>query len=190
MADRIHTILNELYQDHRNVSMLLDLLEREACCLIDAKQADTELVHDIMRYMTVYPDAVHHPKEDRLYAELKAVRPELAAGFSRIALDHAALAQMGKNLLRNVSALRAGQDLAVEPLANDVLNYVNSLRSHMQWEELDLFRRCRRMADDGHAVLSFATRFGDDPLFGHDVESTYSRLFSRIRATGLERLSG
>ncbi|MDZ7768416.1 MAG: hemerythrin domain-containing protein [Woeseiaceae bacterium] len=88
MSNDIAVLLDELHQDHRNMAFLLELLERESNRLLDDGNPDFELMHDIMQYMTGYPDAVHHPKEDRLYAEIKEVRPELTAGFQRISHDH------------------------------------------------------------------------------------------------------
>ena len=66
------------------MAIMLDLLERETDRIRDGEKPDYELIHDIMRYMTVYSDAVHHPKEDRLYAELKSFRPDLPATWASI----------------------------------------------------------------------------------------------------------
>ena len=63
-------VLAELREDHKNMALMLNLLERESNRIYEGEEPDYELLQDIMHYMTVYPDAVHHPKEDRLYAEL------------------------------------------------------------------------------------------------------------------------
>ena len=65
----------------------------------------------------------------------------------------------------------------------DALRYVNNLRSHMQWEELDLFSRCETMASDGHDIYVediFIDRV--DPVFGHQTETRFNRLFEGIQA--------
>ena len=59
-------LLNDLREDHRNMSIMLDLLSSQIEHIRDGERPDYELIHDIMRYMTVYSDAVHHPKEDLL----------------------------------------------------------------------------------------------------------------------------
>jgi len=71
MAD----LLEDLREDHRNMTTMLDLLGRQVDHIRDGDRPDYELIHDIMRYMTVYSDAVHHPKEDLLYASMKAEKP-------------------------------------------------------------------------------------------------------------------
>ena len=73
MDKNVANVLTEFRQDHKNMGLMLNLLEQESNRLYDGDDPIFELLHDIMHYMTVYPDAVHHPKEDRIYAELKAV---------------------------------------------------------------------------------------------------------------------
>jgi hypothetical protein len=53
----------------------------------------------------------------------------------------------------------------------------------MQWEEIDLFRRCAEMANDGHPfVVDSRLQSVRDPLFGKNVAERYSRLYERIRS--------
>lgn len=183
MSDEVTKILDELRRDHRNMTLLLDLIERESNCIRDGTPADFDVLHDIMQYMTVYPDAVHHPKEDRLYEELKAVHPEWTGGFERISLDHRDIAEQGRDLRNAFSAVDADGLVNREQLADAAVRYVNTLRSHMQWEEIDLFERCKAMAADGHRFVA-QTRAESirDPLFGRSVHSRYERLFDRVRS--------
>ncbi|RLA29647.1 MAG: hypothetical protein DRR11_15055, partial [Gammaproteobacteria bacterium] len=55
-------VLAELRQDHQNMTLMLNLLERESNLIYADGDPDFELLADVMHYMTVYPDAVHHPK--------------------------------------------------------------------------------------------------------------------------------
>ncbi len=71
MDNDVASILGELRRDHKNMTRLLSVLERESNRIQTEQDADIELMQDVMHYMTVYPDAVHHLKEDRIYAELK-----------------------------------------------------------------------------------------------------------------------
>ena len=134
-------ILAELREDHRNMALLINLLERESNRIYEGEEPDYELLEDIMHYMTVYPDAVHHPKEDRLYAELKAARPDLSTGFERITMDHRHIADLSVKLRDDIASINAGSPIRRNAVVADALRYVNTLRGHMQWEELDLFRR-------------------------------------------------
>ena len=71
MRIKLARILEELREDHRNLSRLLDLLEAECSEVPDDGEPDMELLRDIMCYMTVYPDAIHHPREDLVYAAMR-----------------------------------------------------------------------------------------------------------------------
>jgi len=87
------------------MALMLNILERQSNRIYEGKEPDYELLHDIMHYMTVYPDTVHHPKEDCIYAELKAARPDLATGFERITMDHRHIAELSIKLRDDVAAL-------------------------------------------------------------------------------------
>jgi len=175
-------ILAELRVDHRNMTLLLDLLERESNRIYEGDEPDYELLEDIMRYMTIYPDAVHHPKEDRLYAELKAARPDLSTGFERITMDHRHIADLSVRLRDDIAAINSGNPIRRNAVVADALRYVNTLRGHMQWEELDLFRRADEMIRMGHDQFETANFVHDtDPLFGADVEDSFGRLVRHIR---------
>lgn len=180
MQNDVASILADLRQDHRNMTRLLNLLERESNRIEAEHDADIELMQDVMHYMTIYPDAVHHPKEDRIYAELKKIRPELSEGFSRITLDHQAIAEQGMQLRNDIELIQAGAMVKRKAVVRDALRYANTLRNHMQWEELDLFRRIEEMIKSGHRHLDAADwpRVAD-PVFGVRLEIRFKRLFDR-----------
>ena len=69
MSNAATDLLKELRLDHRNMAILLNLLQDEADRIESDDDIDYELAHEIMRYMTVYSDAVHHPREDLTGAE-------------------------------------------------------------------------------------------------------------------------
>lgn len=182
MGKKVAKVLGELRRDHKNMSLLLNLLERESNRLFDGDETDFDLLHDIMDYMTVYPDAVHHPKEDRMYAELKAARPDLSAGFDRITMDHRKIEELGLKLRDDIASLISDSMVPRKSVVADALRYVNSLRGHMQWEELDLFRRVEEMVAEGHEFIEAATYSQKaDPVFGPEVEEKFARLFESVQ---------
>jgi hemerythrin-like domain-containing protein len=182
MDNNVANVLTELRQDHRNMSLMLNLLEQESNRLFDGDDTDFELLHDVMHYMTVYPDAVHHPKEDRIYAELKAVRPDLSIGFDRITVDHQNISELSIRLRHDVASINSGGVIRRKAVVADALRYVNTLRGHMQWEELDLFRRIEEMVAEGHELIEAATFLqASDPVFGPEVETNFSRLFDSLQ---------
>ncbi len=184
MSNELANLLAELRSDHKNMALMLDLLETESNRLYDGQDGDYELMADVMRYMTVYPDAIHHPKEDRVYAELKAVRPDLSGGFDRIVHDHRELADLGMILRTDVEAVMSGTALRRNIVVADALRYVKRLREHMRWEERDLFIRVEEMIHDGHhSIVKSELHSKTDPVFGPEVEERFGKLFDSIQQT-------
>jgi hemerythrin-like domain-containing protein len=184
MSNDLPSLLAELRTDHRNMSVMLDLLEAESNRLYDGRDADYEMMHDVMRYMTVYPDTIHHPKEDRVYAELQAARPDLSSGFEQIVQDHREIAALGTKLRNDVEAIMSGTALRRNVVVADALRYVQRLREHMRWEEKDLFVRVEEMINDGHELIVDSELHGkQDPVFGPEVEKRFGKLFDSIQQT-------
>lgn len=174
-------LMQELREDHRNMSVLLNMIDD----IVDEVQAgndpDFQLLGEIMRYMTVYPDAVHHPKEDVVYERLRTERADLAEGLEDVPKDHEAIAELGMRLRDDVEAVIAGAAVRRELLIDDAANYSKRLRSHMQWEEEDLFRRIDSMlgeASEQFDVSQYASV--KDPVFGLEVERGFRRVLSGL----------
>jgi len=163
------------------MSLLLDMVETETNRMYGGDGADLDLIHDIMIYMTSYPDAVHHPKEDRLYAELKAARPDLSQGMSKVSTEHRSIAEQGQALLVAIEQHVVGHADQQNTIVENSLRYVDALRKHMHWEEHDLFRRVEIMIRDGHDVVDTAVFVElSDPVFGARVEKVFARLYDCI----------
>lgn len=187
MSSGARALLKELREDHRNMSIVLDLLDDLSVEASSGKDPDFELFDEIMRYMTVYPDAVHHPKEDIVYEELRAKRPDLAESLDDVPADHREIAQLGSALRDDVEAINAGAAVRREKLIEDTSSYVRRLRSHMSWEESDLFRRIDSMLDT--EPLDFdVSEFEHikDPVFELEIEAGFRRLMASLQQTTQE----
>jgi len=175
-------LLDDLREDHRNMAAMLDLLGRQIEHIRDGERPDYELIHDIMRYMTVYSDAVHHPKEDLLYGAMKSERPEMAKGLERVGPEHQELAKLGEALRNDVEAVASGVAVTRERLVEDTSNYVTMLRKHMAWEEEDLFRRARELVDSEKEMFIDISNFDMlDPVFGPEREHSFENLLRNIK---------
>lgn len=181
MTTEIAPILKELQTDHRNMAQLLSMLERCANGIYDEVDADIELMLDIMHYMTVYPDAVHHPKEDLLYSELRAARPDLSQGMGRVADEHSTIASQSIRLRDQLHEAVNGVAVGRKALVADTLRYVEALRRHMRWEESDLFLRLQQLVAGGHPNIESAKMLSkQDPLFGAEVEERFKALYRSL----------
>ena len=174
-------LLSDLRRDHRNISIVLGILEQELKNLIHTETPDFELAHDVMRYMIVYSDAVHHPKEDVLYARMRTEIPAVETGLERIETDHREIAVLGENLRRKIEAIISGSAVTRISLITDSTDYILRLRNHMAWEEEDLFCRADELIRDrGSLPLDLSHLGSDDPIFGSEREKSFARLLQHI----------
>jgi len=185
MGTDTRQLLDELREDHRNMSLVLNILDRIAGTAKAGEDPDFELVDEIMRYMTVYPDAVHHPKEDVVYTELKKSRPDLAVDLEDVPADHRAIAELGSKLRDDVEAIIAGAAVRRENFVQDTSDYVQHLRDHIQWEEEDLFKRIDEMiGDEGQSIDVEKYQHIKDPVFELEIESVFGRLTASLKGDG------
>ena len=181
MTDDISDILAGLQQDHRNMALLLTHLDKAAERIHDGKDDNFELVDDIMLYMTLYPDTVHHPNENLLYAELRAVRPDLSSGMARVGTDHRSIEHDGIAIRDMVGSILSGDIVRRNAVVSATHRYAENLRKHMKWEEQDLFLRIRRMVEDGHRTVESAQILHKkDPLFTDTREAWFDELYQRL----------
>lgn len=181
MSIAVSELLDELRTDHRNLTMLLDFLESEIDRLKALEDPDYDLLHDIMSYLTGYPDAVHHRKEDWVYARMVAVRPTMQRDLDRIGRDHAELANLGTKLFNDIQAIESGTVMRRFDVVEDARNYAKRQRDHMYWENEKLFP----LIEDLKAELDLSEASQKnakvpDPVFGPTVESGFRRLFDAI----------
>jgi hemerythrin-like domain-containing protein len=183
MSSDTRQLLEELREDHRNMALVLNILDNIAELAKSGEDPDFELVDEIMRYMTVYPDAVHHPKEDLVYNELMKSRPHLVEGLDDVAADHQEIAKLGSRLRDDAEAIVAGAAVRREHFVKDASEYVYRLRQHMQWEEEDLFPRVDEMLDEESLPID-VERFQHikDPVFELEVESGFRRLMASLKS--------
>lgn len=175
-------LLDDLREDHRNMAIMLDLLTQQIDHIRDGEKPDYELIHDIMRYMTVYSDAVHHPKEDLLYAGMQAEKPQLAAGLERVGPEHREIAELGETLRNDIEAVASGVAVTRERIIEDTSEYVSTLRKHMAWEEEDLFRRAKDLIRGEKAMFVDIAHLDTlDPVFGPERQHSFANLLQNIK---------
>ncbi len=174
-------IMTELREDHRNMAIVLNLLSGLVEEMEAGKDPDFELFDEIMRYMTIYPDAVHHPKEDVVYEQLREKRPDLSDGLDDVPADHRDIARLGSVLRDEVEAINAGVAVLRDKMIEDTSAYIERLRGHMRWEEDDLFPRIDRMLDaEPHHVDVSEWQHIKDPVFELEIEAGFRRLMESL----------
>jgi len=174
-------LMDELRLDHRNMAIVLNLMEVLVEEMEAGKDPDFELLEEIMRYMTVYPDAVHHPKEDVMYEKLRSKRPDLAEDLDHVPDDHREIAALSALLRSEVEAINAGAPVRRQKVIDDTAAYITRLRQHMMWEEEDLFSRIDLMLNaEPYRVDVGGMEQIKDPVFELEVEAGFRRLLDSL----------
>ncbi len=182
MKNTIEKTMNELRTDHRNMAMLLDALDAESARLQGNDEPDYELIGEIIAYMSEYPDAVHHPKEDLIYRHIHSQHTEIDTSLEHIESDHRALGVATVEIQKCLADVDTDGLPDRKALTTALQKYSRDLREHMYWEEKDLFEIADSMQDDAAwAELLKRHNVSRDPLFGNSVERRYRKLFNHIQ---------
>jgi hemerythrin-like domain-containing protein len=178
----MHAVVDTLLAEHRNLSRLVALLERQPSLEPDPDRPNVGLLVNALVYLTEFPDVRHHPMEDRIAERLlarHALDPDLCA---EIEAQHARLAQQGLDLLRDLEGAMRRESMSMELAALSVRLYAERLRHNMAFEELVLFPAASRSLneDDWRAIEASEPRDTADPLFHSNVEQRFIELHRAI----------
>jgi hemerythrin-like domain-containing protein len=151
----------------------------------DARSRATDLIYAILYYMRVFPDRLHHPKEeDHLFRRLGARSTAAETVISDLQDEH----ERGEHLLEQTQqALRDFERNAdartLQALKDHVQAYVDLEFQHMRKEEDDLMPLAERdlRPDDWESIdRAFASNV--DPVFHANVELGFDALYRQIVA--------
>jgi hemerythrin-like domain-containing protein len=175
-------IMEQLKADHGNISRLLATLEEQMGVVHDEENADFELMHDIMMYMTHYPDHTHHPMEDLVFQKLTRHDNGAEAMVAQLAREHVGLAEKGQHFREMLRHVVDGSMVERNVLEETGRDYVAFLRSHMEIEDSDAFPRAERAlsSEDWEDVAS-SIEARVDPVFGPIVADEFRSLFDYIQ---------
>ena len=104
-----HPVMQALYAEHRYMATLLKMLADQLSALEDGKAVDAHVLYEIMHYMTHYPDAFHHPREDMVYQRAGELDPAIADSVDTLQRDHDYLAGLGTKSVKAIADWRDGR---------------------------------------------------------------------------------
>lgn len=171
-----------LREEHRNLGLLLDVLERQLDALYRGDSPDFDLMAEILHYLTEYPDRYHHPYEDLVYDRLAYRVPGDQALVEALHEQHRELAREGRRALTLVEGLLNGVMVARGEICSVGQGYVNAYREHMEHEEEAILARAEaRLTPGDWLQIDTLFHWRPDPLFGPEVGAEYQALHDRIR---------
>ncbi len=155
-----------LRQDHAGLSRVLRLIDALSDQLVEAPEEAQPVLLDALRYLLQYHHGYHHPREDRLFASIRARQPALQETLDRIGHEHETGETEIARLFADLQAADA-RELAGKPgarLATRISAYVTHARTHMRDEEVVFYARAEAVLDDAdwHGIID--TDGPQDPL--------------------------
>ncbi|NJO33054.1 MAG: hypothetical protein HC869_07760 [Rhodospirillales bacterium] len=141
-------IIDQLQMDHRNMRLLLGILEEQLDLYSAGSPPDFDLIEQIIDYTLHYPSLIHHPREDLLFRRLLARDPGSRPVIGDLIADHAELAKLVQRLAAAVHNIARDVELPREWFENLVRDYVAKTRQHMEAEERSLFPRLLATLDN------------------------------------------
>jgi hemerythrin-like domain-containing protein len=174
-------LIDSLRRDHADMELLLKVLEQEIAVFDRSDRPDFDIIEGIVDYFRCYPAQCHHPKEDLLFAKLRARDPEGAAGIIDIEAEHGQAARRLERFARLVDEVIDDQPIARGVLDTAVREFVEHERRHMELEERELLPNALASlhAEDW---TDLDARLADtrDPLFNREAEASFEQLKQRI----------
>ncbi len=175
-------IMEQLKADHGNISHLLATLDEQMVVVHDEGNADFELMHDIMMYMTHYPDHTHHPMEDLVFQKLTSRDSSADGVVTQLKREHTALAEKGERFTEMLRHVVDGAMVERKDLENTGRDYISFLRSHMEVEDSDAFPRAEQaLTDNDWEDVASKIEARTDPVFGPVVADEFRSLYEYIQ---------
>ena len=180
LETRQHRVLSVIRAEHRSLSAVLwslNYLAREV-----GTNPDFGLLSLMIDYIDLYPERLHHPKEDQhLFAALRMRTADADAIVQELTAEHARGARMIDDLRYALTRYRlAGADGRAQ-FATAVQAYAEFHWSHMRKEEEVLLPLAARvLTDDDWRAIDAAFSETGDPLLAPGARAALRGLFQTI----------
>ncbi len=178
-----HPVMATLYAEHRYMATLMKLVDEQIEAMGQGEAVDSRVLYESLHYMTHYPDAFHHPREDMVYQRAGDLDPSLADSVDTLQREHDYLAELGEKVLAEVVRWQDGE-IEAKTALKPARDYVAALYKHMNVEEKLIFPQIEELLteDDWHELEQedLITPVAD-PVFGPKVGREYRNIARKAR---------
>jgi len=184
--------LRILRQEHANMAMLLDILDRQLAAAEKGEPLDYEIIRAMLDYFSSYPNLYHHPKEELILLKLRARDSEKTMSLIQLFSEHEDLGLLTRRFARaTVDQILNPSTVAQQQFASVGREFVDVNRRHMAWEDEHFFPRVLEvMTTEDWATIDAQFTDREDPLFGGSVELRFRHLHAMILDLERDNLEG
>lgn len=175
--------LNIIKDEHRSLSAVLQGLLFLVAEIEAGKLApDFHLLRAMLHYLEAFPDAIHHPKEDRyLHPHLRARSAEAARMLEFVEAEHRQCPQRTGRLMAELARYQEVGAAAFPPFAAEVKTYAEFQWRHIEREESELLPLAQQVLQpEDWAEIDAGFGSHRDPLGGIGVNKEFRQLFREI----------
>lgn len=175
--------LSVIRDEHRSLVAVLQGLQSLVRDIRDRGAGpDFDLFSLIVDYIEVFPEKLHHPKEnDYLFKAVRTRTAEAGAVLDELEREHTQCDALVRSLRHALARYRVGGTQGFEAFAAAVDDYLDFHWKHMQKEEDIVIPLAERVLTDADwTTIDTAFKANDDPLFGPRPREEFRRLFELI----------
>src|SRR5262245_24424925 len=121
-------LLETLREEHRDIEMLLLVLEQELNIFDRAGQPDYQVIRGVIEYFRDYPDCCHHPKEDAIFIKLKTKDAEAAAMAGDLESEHQKATKRLELMARVVESVLGEREVLRQAVDDIVRDFIDEER--------------------------------------------------------------
>lgn len=175
--------MRTLREDHSRLSRVLREVDTQQSMLQSSPGSARPVLAEAMRYLLVYQHSIHHPREDQLFARVRAREPRLYRNMSRLIREHRTGYQQAERLAGELSRatltqLRGKTGLR---LATQLQQYIRHTREHMRREEVVFYTGSERVLRTSDWAALTTTPMPNDPAGDPQrFAARYPRLAERM----------
>lgn len=175
--------LSVLRAEHRATARVIEALETVTAQAAEAgSEPDFALLAALLYYLDVFPERMHHPKEDRyLFAALRRRSPGSIQLLEKLEREHRRSPELLAELERALVHWQGGAPDGMNEFVLALGRFCEFSWTHMRAEELQVLPEAEKsLTDEDWLALAGAFAANHDPLFGTPRRYEFERLYQRI----------
>lgn len=170
-------IIERLSQEHRNISKLLAILERELEIFDVGESPDYEVIRSIISYFEVYTEIYHHRQEDLVFSKLASRDPATAERIGNLVREHSSGTDRLRRVAKAIDLVLADEEILRERVDAIVREFITQERRHMAMEDREFFPAAlKALKPQDWDEIAAAVDSHRDPLFSDVTEDRFSEV--------------
>jgi len=189
-------MLEFIKNDHRNMKVLLNVLQEKVVALNNEQPVRYSLIRDIVEYLRSFGGRYHHPHEDIIYNYYLQHKSQQSRAINHLEEEHKAIAASTDAICSTVDMILLDAIVPQEQFIQQLDEFIRQQLRHMRFEDEEILPALEsELTDqDWQQIISGLPYDGLregltldevmdqlDPLFGREVAERYQELHQRIQ---------